>query len=368
MRVLVADDQPDVVMALRLLLKSEGYQTESAANPAELLRAATTQTFDLILMDLNYTRDTTSGEEGLNVLLRLKEVPTSPPAIVMTAWSSIDLAVEAMRRGAVDFVTKPWDNQRLLSTLRKNASPKPASQRHAELDIARKVQNNLFPQVKPELAGLDYSGLCVEAGAVGGDYFDFLDLAPSRLGLILADVCGKGMAAALLMANLQATMRSHCRNAPDDWTRVMEQVNELFFRSTAPEHFATAFIGDYNDTSHVLRYVNCGHNPPLVLRSSGQFERLESTGLVLGAFRRFHCATSEIQLAAGDWLVLFSDGVVEAQSEFDVMFDEQRLMDIIHTNRQASPDELIDAVRSALDRFATPVGRDDWTIVAARVR
>ncbi|MBL8218618.1 MAG: SpoIIE family protein phosphatase [Bryobacterales bacterium] len=366
MKVLVADDQPDVLMALRLLLKGEGIQSEAVSSPAEVLRAASLTPYDLILMDLNYTRDTTSGAEGLDLLSHLKQLPAAPPAIVMTAWSSIDLAVEAMRRGAVDFVTKPWDNAGLVSTLRKNYQRTPSAARKDDLSIARQVQSQLFPQSLPVLRTLSYKGLCVEAGAVGGDYYDFLSLGPGRLGLVLADVCGKGMAAALLMANLQATLRSLCQSAPSDWTGLLAQVNALFYQSTAPEHFATAFIGDYDDETRMLRFANCGHNPPLLLRASGEMERLDPTSTVLGAFRHIRPRCAEVRLHPGDWLILFSDGVVEAQNEYGDLFGDERLMDVARSSLHRPVDEMVAAIGDSLNRFAHAVGRDDWTVVAAR--
>ena len=117
-RVLIADDQRDVREALRLLLKGEGWQTESASSPAEVLDVVTSRTMDAVLMDLNYTRDTTSGQEGLDLLAEIRAADRNLPVVVMTAWASVDVAVEAMRRGARDFVEKPWDNTRLLSILR----------------------------------------------------------------------------------------------------------------------------------------------------------------------------------------------------------------------------------------------------------
>ncbi|HQR31922.1 MAG TPA: sigma-54 dependent transcriptional regulator [Blastocatellia bacterium] len=117
-RILIADDQPDVLEALRLLLKSEGFQTETAASPAQIMSAIETRDFDVALIDLNYTRDTTSGQEGLDLLAQLQAMDTSLPVVVMTAWGSVDLAVEAMRRGARDFVQKPWENERLISILK----------------------------------------------------------------------------------------------------------------------------------------------------------------------------------------------------------------------------------------------------------
>ena len=117
-RILVADDQPDVLEALRLLLKGEGYQIETVKSPAAVIKALEARDYSLVLMDLNYTRDTTSGQEGLDLLNRIQNIDSSLPVVVMTAWASVDLAVEAMRRGARDFVTKPWENPRLISIVR----------------------------------------------------------------------------------------------------------------------------------------------------------------------------------------------------------------------------------------------------------
>src|SRR5215831_2636451 len=117
-RILIADDQPDVLEALRLLLKAEGYQIESAASPAAVIAALEARDFDVVVMDLNYTRDTTSGQEGLDLLTRVQAIDAMVPVVVMTAWGSVDLAVEAMRRGARDFIQKPWDNARLMTIVR----------------------------------------------------------------------------------------------------------------------------------------------------------------------------------------------------------------------------------------------------------
>jgi len=138
-RALIADDQPDVLEALRLLLKSEGFQTETVNSPSRILSALEARDFDILLMDLNYTRDTTSGEEGLELLTRIQQTDATLPVVVMTAWGSVDLAVEAMRRGARDFVQKPWENARLLSIIRTQVELGSALRRGQRLEAENEL-------------------------------------------------------------------------------------------------------------------------------------------------------------------------------------------------------------------------------------
>src|SRR5262249_36511700 len=160
-------------------------------------------------------------------------------------------------RGACDFVQKPWDNARLLATVRKqvaDAAERLEQQRQAksELEIARNVQQKLFPHQSKQLRTIEYAGHCVAAREVSGDYYDFLDLGPSRLGFVLADVSGKGIPAALLMANLQACFRSQSEITLRHPAALLRSVNKLFFESTSAEHFATLFFGIYDESSSTL--------------------------------------------------------------------------------------------------------------------
>src|SRR6266404_7404387 len=138
-RVLIADDQPDVLEALRLLLKGQGFEIESATSPAGILAALESRDFDVVLMDLNYTRDTTSGQEGLDLLTRIQSIDTMVPIVVMTAWGSVDLAVEAMRRGARDFIQKPWDNARLMAIVRTQVELSGALRRGQRLEAENRL-------------------------------------------------------------------------------------------------------------------------------------------------------------------------------------------------------------------------------------
>ncbi|MDE3166357.1 MAG: SpoIIE family protein phosphatase [Acidobacteriota bacterium] len=363
-RVLVSDDQPDVLEALRLLLKGQGWQAITADSPAALLDLARAGGFDLILSDLNYTRDTTSGREGMDLLAALEAQGNTTPVVVMTAWGNVDLAVEAMRRGACDFVQKPWDNNRLLATIRKQAEP--SRQCRGELEIAANVQQKLFPRKTRRLATLDYAGHCLPAREVGGDYYDFLDTAPGTLGFILGDVSGKGVPAALLMANLQACFRSQPPEALAHPAGVLSAVNRHFFDSTAAEHFATLVFAIYHDAARRVRYANCAHCPPLLLRASGEVERLDSTATMLGAFSQWECAEAEAELRSGDTLLFYSDGVTEAGADSGDEYGETRLIHTLRANHSLPAEALVEAIVADVNQFSAASRSDDVTVVALR--
>jgi len=364
-RVLVCDDQPDVLEALRLLLKGQGCQAVTVDSPGALLRAVHAESFDLILADLNYTRDTTSGVEGLDLLASLEAQGNATPVVVMTAWGSVDLAVEAMRRGACDFIQKPWDNERVMTVVRKQAES--VRQRKSELEIAANVQQKLFPHAVHELATIDYAGHCVAAREVGGDYYDFLNAGDRTVGFVLGDVSGKGVPAALLMANLQACFRSQEPHALLEPAHVLQAVNRHFFDSTAAERFATLFYGIYDDRTRVLRYVNCGHVPPILLHPSGDLETLDPTATPIGAFRLWNCGESQVALRAGDILLIYSDGVTEAESPSGEDFGEERLMRCLRRSREQPARALVHSIVESVTEFSHGSRYDDVTVVAIKV-
>jgi sigma-B regulation protein RsbU (phosphoserine phosphatase) len=314
-KVLVVDDQVDVREALRLLLKGAGYLTETAESPKEALAAAAYGGYDLIVIDMNYTWDTTSGEEGLRLLDRLRAQRRDVPVIAMTGWSTIELAVEAMHHGACDFIPKPWDNRHFLSVISKHLRSQRNEQPFdAELAIARKVQRRLLPQPHFSAYGLECECASLPAGEIGGDLYDFFEIDEGRMAFLLGDVCGKGIGAALLVANLQATIRGQQELARDP-SKLMDRVNRLFFQSTRPEHFATLFFGVYEANAREIRYVNCGHPSPVLLRAAGPCELLEATATVLGAFQSRGFKEERASIGQGDRLVLFSDGFSEAKMD-----------------------------------------------------
>jgi sigma-B regulation protein RsbU (phosphoserine phosphatase) len=375
-RILIADDNAGVLEALRILLKTEGFQTVLAESPRAVLEAVRTSPFDLILIDLNYARDTTSGREGLELLSELELYKGAARILVMTAWGNIPLAVEAMRLGACDFVEKPWDNDKLMASIRAHAegrngissggaSVTPATR---DLEVARAVQNRLLPQSTPPLATLDYAGRCIPAGHVGGDYYDFLPLPGGAMGFVVADVSGKGVSAAILMANLQAHFRGQKAHAYHDLPGLFHSLNRHFFASSPEGHYATAFFARYCDRTKRLDYVNCGHNPPILVRAEGTVERLRATATVLGLFARWECSVETIQLARGDILLICSDGVIEAADDRDEQFGDDRLIDMIRAKRHGPVTQLVTDVTDAIHAYQFGAQADDITAVCLRAR
>lgn len=377
-RVLIADDQPDVLEALRLLLKGHGYLTEAVTSPAALFEAITQKEFDLILMDLNYARDTTSGREGLDLLARLKTAENAPPIVVMTGWATVGLAVEAMQQGIGDFVEKPWVNSRLLEILqkqlqigrdRREAKQQAAAHTRAqdrEITEARSIQQGFLPKEIPQLQGYEIAGAWQPARVVGGDYYDVLPFGRETLGVCIADVAGKGLPAALLMSNLQAAFRGFASPtmSPD---HLCDKLNSLICHNIASDRFITFFYAQLDGATRQLRYTNAGHNAPIIVRKDGSHDRLREGGGILGVFpvQAFDMGTYD--LGPGDRLLLFTDGVTEAPNPDGEEFGEARLLEVLVENRDLSAQNLQKKVLSVVEEFCRGHWHDDATLIAIAV-
>ena len=387
-RILIADDQPDVLRALRLLLKGHGYTTETAASPSDLLEALARGEFDLLLMDLNYARDTTSGREGLDLLTQLGTMEGIPPIVVMTGWATVGIAVEAMQRGVADFVEKPWTNTQLLEVLSKqillgrerresarlavqatqaqNVIVSQFHQQEHEIAEARAIQEGFLPKEIPQMEGYEIASAWQSARVVGGDYFDVLPFEPETFGLCIADVAGKGLPAALLMSNLQAAVRGLASStlSPDD---LCVRLNALLCRNMASDRFVTLFYAQLDGVSRRLCYTSAGHNPPFVLHQDGSHERLDEGGGVLGVFatQTFHAGVAELR--RGDRVVLYTDGVTEASNAADEEFGEERLLRVLQDNRESSAQELQKNILRAASDFCSGTWRDDATLLVLAV-
>jgi sigma-B regulation protein RsbU (phosphoserine phosphatase) len=235
-----------------------------------------------------------------------------------------------------------------------------------ELEIAREVQERLFPQVLPEVPALEYAGQCRPARAVGGDYYDFLALSSGRLGLVIGDVSGKGVPAALLMASLQASVRGQAEGVASV-AALMANVNRLVCDASPENRYATFFYAQFDPATRRLAYSNGGHNPPIVLRGSDVL-RLETGGPPVGLFRFSQYAQDEIALEPGDLLILFTDGVSEAENPAEEEWGEDALVAAARTCNGLPPVESIARIMRAADNFAAGAPQhDDMTLVVAKV-
>jgi phosphoserine phosphatase RsbU/P len=366
-RVLIADDQQAVLDALRLLLKREGYEIEAANSPAGVLECLAKRPFDVLLMDLNYARDTTSGREGLDLVARVQEIDSTLPIVVMTAWSSVPLAVEAMRTGVRDFVQKPWNNEAVLQTLQEQvrAARAERAQRkrvEEEMAMARETERGLLPRVIPEVPGYEICGAWQPAAVLGGDYFDARKLNDSVLALSIADVAGKGTPAALLVSNLQAAVRaSGTAEVPPG--ELCRRVNSLMRGNLGREKFVTFFYALLDGNAHQLIYSNAGHNPPVLVRADGTVERLHEGGLVLGLAAETNYDEGAVKLQTGDRLLLFTDGLTEASNHSTgEEFGEERLIEIAVAGRGLSAKAIEEQLLAASAEFSGGYD-DDVTLV-----
>jgi phosphoserine phosphatase RsbU/P len=284
-------------------------------------------------------------------------------------WGGVFTRFEDLDRNSFALVS--FDEvTRAVDQDRRAAARKLEAERRAvhELEIARQVQARLFPQRLPQLDGLEYAGACVQTRKVGGDYYDFLELGRERLGLVIGDIAGKGMPAALLMANLQANLRSQCAIAIEQPEQLLRSVNRLFFENTADNAYTTLFYAEFDDRTRRLRYSNCGHLPALVLGHDGGVDRLAATAPVVGLFAEWDCSTGERQLAPGDLLAIYTDGVTEAFNDRDEEFGEERLVEALHRHRALDPSRLVAAILEEVRQFSPHEQRDDVTLIVARCR
>jgi serine phosphatase RsbU (regulator of sigma subunit) len=275
----------------------------------------------------------------------------------------LDLDGNSFSLAGFDELTREVEAQR-RATAEKLEAERFAAQ---ELEIAKRVQAGLFPQTLPSMRTLEYAGTCIQARQVGGDYYDFLDLGRERLGLLIGDISGKGIAAAILMANLQANLRSQCAIALDHPRRLMCSVNQLFYENTTESAYATLFFAEYDDRAQRLRYVNCGHLPALILGKDGGLEKLESTTTVVGLFKEWDCVVGERRLSTGDTVAFYTDGITESFSDGGDEFGERRLVEALRRNHEQPADAQVASIVREVQQFS-PHQHDDITLIVAKCR
>ena len=261
------------------------------------------------------------------------------------------------------------DHKQMLRLMAEIAAEVAQRERlNREIEIAREVQERLFPQDGPQIPGFDYAGCCRPASGVGGDYYDFLALPDGRLGIAIGDVSGKGIPAALLMASLRASLRGQTIQSCPDLSVVMSNVNKLVYESSSSNRYATFFYAQYDPETRTMTYVNGGHNPPLVFRKSGQVLRLETGGPVVGLLPILSYQEANVSLEDGDMLVAFTDGISEAMNPRNEEWGEDRLIESAWRIYGSTAQQAMNELLASADRFASGATQhDDMTLIVARV-
>ena len=367
-RILLADDQGMVLEALRLLLKQEGYDADAVTRPSDVLSALQARDYDLVLMDLNYTQDTTSGGEGLELLTRIRRLETDVPLVVMTAWGNMELAIEAMRRGACDFIQKPWNNQQVLESLRAQISDYRRATRHnsewqREISDAREVQQQFLARPVPALPGYKICASSRPARVLGGDYFDINETGDGEARLCIADVAGKGVSAALLISSVQAMLRSLRGNTP---AQICGELNRTLCHIAPAGKFISLFYSRLTQERRLV-FCNAGHNPPILVRANGSVLRPHSDDAVLGYFEDWRYREQSLELARGDRLLLFTDGMVEAFDETGTEFGDERLVELAVAYRHRDATSLHRLLTSAVMAHCGSRPQDDATLLVLEV-
>lgn len=370
-RILVADDQGDILQALRLLLGEAGFTSDLVNSVDGVMERVSAESYDLLLMDLNYSRDTTSGREGLELLDRVRTHDGTLPVVVMTGWGSIDTAVEAMRRGAKSFVQKPWDDTTLVEVVQREVDEGMASRRRdarvaREHEEAGLIQRALLPSVMPDLDGATVTARWTPASGIGGDCYDLLRFSPSRLAVSIADVVGKGLPAALLMSNLQAAVRAFATPTAEPHD-LCTSVNRLLCRNISPGKFVTFCYAVVDTEAGRVSFANAGHFPPVLMHADGRAERLSPTGLVLGVDSEWKYTTGTLAFGPGDRLVFFTDGITEANAPGGEEFGEDRLIASVAGVRETSSQALVDMLHDAVLAWTGGDMQDDATLIVVAI-
>ncbi len=388
-RLLVVDDEEDLELLIRQKFRRRIRKGEFdfvfARNGQEALdRLAENPDIHLVLSDINMP-----VMDGLALLSKLEYTNPDVQAVIVSAYGDMENIRTAMNRGAFDFVTKPinFDDleitiEKTLSHIRALETAQEARDRlvllKRELDVAQQVQMSALPKEIPSSATHDVQALMIPAREVGGDFYDFFPLSDEQIGLVIADVSGKGIPAALFTLMTRTLLKGTARDAPSSAERTardalspadcLNQVNELLAEDNETLIFITLFYGVFDLRNGVFRYSNGGHNPPRLVRNDSRVEELPVTkNVVLGVAPGHEYHNGEIRLAPGDALFLYTDGVTEAQNTANEEFGEERLDAILASHGQVSAHEIVTTVVDEVQAFAGDAPQsDDITCLAMR--
>jgi sigma-B regulation protein RsbU (phosphoserine phosphatase) len=366
-RIVLIEDDAAIRRGLTRALQTECFDVLAAANGDDGYRMVREADPDLVILDLMLP-----GMNGYEVCEQMRRHGLVTPVLMLTAQDHETNRIQGFEAGADDYVTKPFSVRELVgrvrAILRRSAGRLDiANQR--ELDEARQVQRRFMPAEIPQVVGLRIAGTCRPARIAGGDYFDVLKLADGAVAICIADVSGKGMPAALTMANLQAAVRT---SAPKGLSpqELCEEVNRLMCANIAGRGFITFFYAIIESGGAGFKqctYCNAGHNPPILMRIAGDTHLLDLGGAVLGVFPDWKYEQSEKPLVAGDSILLYTDGITETRNSSGDEFAENRLVNLLRDLQGADAAVLVDRTVAAAAEFNNGTFEDDVTVVAVTV-
>jgi sigma-B regulation protein RsbU (phosphoserine phosphatase) len=377
-RVLVVDDTEVNRDLLARRLRSLGHEVTMAENGRRALDLLSGSEFDLVLLDIMMPE-----LDGYQVLERIHrdEALRHVPVIMISAVDEVESIVRCIELGAADYLPKPFNSVLLRARVGATLEKKRLQDRersHArdlerDLEIGRQIQTDFLPESLPAPAGWEVAALFRPARQVGGDFYDAFELEDGRLGLTIADVCDKGVGAALFMALFRSLIRSHAElhgagtPAAPAARSIVALTNDYIARTHGRSNmFATIFFGILDPSTGALAFVNAGHEPPVVRRASGAVERLQPSGPAVGMFPDAAFEARELELAAGDLLLAFTDGVTEERGPSGTLFGEERLL-ALAASPGASARELLGRIDEALRAHRGEIEpSDDVTMIAAR--
>lgn len=380
-KILVVDDEPDlehlILQKFRKKISSKEYDFKFAQNGSDALQKVKDNSFDLILTDINMP-----VMDGLTLLLNLRELNNRLlRSVIVSAYGDMENIRTAMNRGAYDFITKPIDLKDLEITIEKTLqeiqyyksvfalSDKVAAFQQ-ELDIATAIQTSILPKnfpAFPEHKEVDIYARMLPAREVGGDLYDFFAIDKHRLGIIIGDVSGKGIPAAMLMAVTKTLIKATAsKGIPAD--NILSEVNNILVEESPSNMFVTVFCSIFDTRNGSLEYSNGGHNLPYIISSEGKVIQLENSGgLVLGAMKNMEYCSGRISLKPGDNIFFYSDGIPEAFNMEEVQFHEERLEKSLMTKNRMTAKEIVESVIYDLKAFTGDTSQsDDITAMALK--
>ena len=367
-RIVIVEDDPAILRGLSDNLRQEGYGVLPAADGDAGYRLICDERPDLVLLDLMLP-----GLSGYELCRRVRSEGLTTPVVMLSARGDESDRVLGLDTGADDYVSKPFSLGELLARIRAILRQRRDWRaEHAlvdrDLQEAVDVQRQLLPRERPVVESLDYGGCCIPARHVGGDYFDYVELEPGVLGLLVVDVAGKGIPAALLMASLHGVFRTHAPRSGDRVSELAATLNAHMYAAGTLGRFATMLYVVVDPIRRRLVYVNAGHPPGILRQAGGHTVRLAEASVPLGLFPDSNYYAAELPLEPDEWVVLYTDGISEAANEQGEEFGDERLVQTIDGHRTSGPDGMCDAIVAAVrDHTAGRAAADDLTIVAAHM-